>query len=1026
MRRTWMAVAVLAGASSAQEFVWGVHGGGRGLFAAGDVDRDGIGDLLANSSVVWYLSDFIQFTPPLGDTFEHVNLVSGGDGNRITRLDSPTSNEAFGHSAIGGADLDGDGRGEFLVGAPLAVGSVGEVGAVYIYDGATRTQVGRLEGSVPLQRFGWAVRFLPDIDGDRVADIAVGAPGSIDDDTVPGQVRFFSGASLRFRGALAAAPGQRGFGAALCLIDDRRLDGKPKLLIGAPHGGPGYARIHSLVQGRLLSTLSGSADGDRFGFAAADVGDIDRDGIADVVVGAPGGGYARAYRGAGESPLTAIDEALDGRYGDGAGSLQTTRYGWAISSAGDADADGHDDFVIGDPFRARIFVHSGRDGRILGVKAGRDFPEGPFDESSESGFGAALVSLGDVNGDAGPDFAVAAPIFGDDNSSPPIGRITVWSGGMNDRWLPTPADSAATLGDLDQDGKPEFALAGRQRLSVYSTAGGRLLFNRRMPAALGPIRALCGVGDWDGDGTGDLAIGLPEADPGGKVEILSGVDGEWIRELAGPVPDQRFGFALACLGDVSGDGRSDLVVGAPGKGDAVAFIRGHATCPTPGLGSVGTSLPAGAVRVYGGGTGALLREIADTYRNPCTNEHGLFGYSIVAMGDVSGDGAPDFAVGSPKFARLRRGSCCPSGAVTLHSGTSGAVLWANTFGDNGIQAYGFAIAGGAEADFDGDGIGDVVVSNQRSRTCTPCPASGSFQVLSGASGAYIMGFSRENDISYGEGVAFGFAIAAIGDFDGDGRSDLAIGDPARSVNELPGAGSVRIVSGRTGAEILDIRGSSDWDYYGYSFAALGDVTQDGFADLLVGAPANGPDGHSEDRNGLSYARLIYGRPGVVQQDCNQDGVDDRFRPDLFDTDFDRDLRPDRCQLLAVNRTRISISAGGAQKLMIRAGSAHARASYAVLATLSGTAPGFTRDGIHVPINPDALTRYAFTGGDWHEFDDFYGALDVHGTGVAKVVIPPGRLPFATIGTQIRFAAVLLGTSQRLVLASSSMPLELVP
>jgi hypothetical protein len=354
------------------------------------------------------------------------------------------------------------------------------------------------------------------------------------------------------------------------------------------------------------------------------------------------------------------------------------------------------------------------------------------------------------------------------------------------------------------------------------------------------------------------------------------------------------------------------------------------------------------------------------------------------------------------------------------------VIWANTFGDAAIEAYGFALAGGPEADFDGDGVGDIAVSNQRSRTCASCSASGSVQLLSGVSGARLASFESVNDVAYYEGTAFGFAIAAIGDFDGDGRCDLAIGDPALSVNEIQGAGSVRVVSGRTGGEILDIRGSSDWDYYGYSFAALGDVSRDGLADLVVGAPANGPDGRSEYKNGLSYVRLIHGRPSAVVQDCNADGVDDRFRPDLFDTDFDRNGRPDACQLLAVNRTSVSISAGGAQQLLIRAGTAHARAPYAVLATLSGTVPGFTRDGIHVPINPDVLTRYAFTGGVLREFEGFYGLLDVHGTAVAKFVIPPGRLPLATIGAQLRFAAVVFAPSRALALGSGPMPLELVP
>ena len=135
--------------------------------------------------------------------------------------------------------------------------------------------------------------------------------------------------------------------------------------------------------------------------------------------------------------------------------------------------------------------------------------------------------------------------------------------------------------------------------------------------------ALAGVGDVDGDGVPDLAVGAPEQ---GRVFLFSGATGQRLRTLNNPTPQAgaRFGRALAGVGDVDGDGVPDLTVGAPGQD-----VEGRDT--------------QGQVFLFSGATGQQLR----TLNNPTPQAGARFGRELAGVGDVDGDGVSDLAVGAP-------------------------------------------------------------------------------------------------------------------------------------------------------------------------------------------------------------------------------------------------------------------------------------------------------------------------------------------------------------------------------------------
>jgi len=405
------------------------------------------------------------------------------------------------------------------------------------------------------------------------------------------------------------------------------------------------------------------------------------------------------------------------------------------------------------------------------------------------------------------------------------------------------------VGDLDADGFEDFAVGApgaaneTGRVYVYSGRTTAVLHTFDGVAAGDYYGgAVCGVGDADGDGRDDLAIGAPRGVAaqtplsGGYVEVRSGATGALLRTVTGPPEPRGFGAALASGEDFDGDGVNDWILGAPG-------------------GNAG----AGAVYVHSGASGALLR----THLPPGLPPYGFgptLGYAVALAGDVNGDGVSEYAVGAPSVI-VANGSF-----VQLHDGATGLEVW-TAYSVAEDEELGWSID--ALGDVTGDGIGDLVVGARQGGSFGP--AFGRVRVLNGATGAVVAGFGQ------GPGAqpyaSLGFDVVAVGDLNGDGRSEFAAGAPGTNP-PLPNgvfnqARATRIWSITASAtEVLIPQLGDPGDAFGFALAS-GDANGDGLRDLLIGEPYDDDNG---DASGTVHVYTVVRAPiAYCQAQVNSQG-----------------------------------------------------------------------------------------------------------------------------------------------------------
>jgi hypothetical protein len=200
-----------------------------------------------------------------------------------------------------------------------------------------------------------------------------------------------------------------------------------------------------------------------------------------------------------------------------------------------------------------------------------------------------------------------------------------------------------------------------------------------------------------------------------------------------------------------------------------------------------------------------------------------YGQAVAALPDVNGDGLPDFAL-SAYFQR-----------VELHSGADGALLGLR---ENAVLGYGYALANAG--DTDGDGRADLLVGSPvflaNFDYHNPVPSPGFVELLSGADASLL----RRFDEPTGGDEEFGQSLLSLGDVNGDGRADFAIGAPAHVYKAfVKGAndpGHVYAYSGADGSPLWTASGVLPRAGFGVAMSALPDLDADGVPDLAVGAP----------------------------------------------------------------------------------------------------------------------------------------------------------------------------------------------
>jgi MYXO-CTERM domain-containing protein len=467
-----LADTILLGAAAADNL-------GNALGAAGDVNGDGYADLTAGANGV-----------DNGETNEGRAFIYLGSGNTTgLRSGSDFNVEAgvaganLGRAVTNAGDLNGDGFADLVLAAPA-------VDRVLVYLGGPGGPDGTADGDLNVAAggsFGEAIA-AGDVNGDGFGDLAIGAPNFGDGQVDEGRLFLYMGSAggitaatvpLTFDSNLAGALLGTGLG-----MSDVNGDGLADVVAGAPgfaNGQPGEGRVFlflGTLAGVAVATPNATVESDvamaAFGSAVAGAGDVNGDGLGDVVIGAPG--YSNG-------------EAAEGRiyvYHGGASGFSTT----------------------------------------VGIRTEES-------DSAGAALGAAVDGAGDVNGDGFADVVAGAPNFSDGEGEE--GAIFVYHG------------SGSSI--------------GAAALTVQSNvAGANLGFS------------VSGAGSLNGDAFGDVAAGAPgfaspDVDEGAVFVFVStgtgGLPAAPSLTVQGNVAGVELGGALAGAGDVNGDGASDLVIGSP-------------------------------------------------------------------------------------------------------------------------------------------------------------------------------------------------------------------------------------------------------------------------------------------------------------------------------------------------------------------------------------------------------------------------------------------------------------------------------
>lgn len=369
-----------------------------------------------------------------------------------------------------------------------------------------------------------------------------------------------------------------------------------------------------------IHTFTGEAAGDQFGWVSNNVGDIDEDGVDDLILTSPtndfGGfnaGRAYVYSGGDGDELFKVTGQANWRLGSDA------------AGAGDFDNDGTLDVIVGAPFvgAGRAIVYSGVDGSIIHTFTG---------DTSGDQFGYRVNGGGDFNGDGIDDVIIGARF--NDAGGLNSGRAYIYSGVTNALIAAIDGLGAnhnlgagvSFVGDITQPadgrddvvvGAPNAGAGAIGRAYVYAHDGVSAQFEYELdPGAIGNSFGLWfmdGFRDVNNDGTPDIYVNDFNVN---LAHVFSGVDGSHIWTLNG---DGRGGFGIGRLtDDVNNDGYDDMILaawdsnlGAPNGGKAF---------------------------VYSGKDASILETFTHTVANA------QFGFDANGMGDVDGDGKFDYLV----------------------------------------------------------------------------------------------------------------------------------------------------------------------------------------------------------------------------------------------------------------------------------------------------------------------------------------------------------------------------------------------
>ncbi|RFO96304.1 hypothetical protein DIC66_13405 [Rhodoferax lacus] len=870
---------------------------------AGDVNGDGLTDLLiaAYSQQTETGASYVVFGKTNTASVDLASVAAGAGGFVIKGI-SQGDQSGFGVSNAG--DINGDGLGDLLVGAP---GANGKTGATYVVYGKAGTAAIDLaavaagnggfvvNGENPDDKSGGWVSNAGDMNGDGLADMVIGAPYANGKAGKTYVVYGKTGNAAVSLGAVAAGTG--GFvvngmpngktGLMTGTAGDVNGDGLSDLIVGAPgsdanaagtsyiiFGGTQYATTVDLLGDANANTLNGTSAAETFAAGAGN----------DTLVG--GGGADVMYGGAGNDTfvLNASNiAALQSPMGSGGNTVQLARVDGGtgidtIQLSGGASLDLTQVSNVGGATPDNLsrinsveIVDLKSDGaaNILSLQL-KDI----VDMSGMNVFNSGNTSL--VSGSAmGATVAKhQLAVFGNASDALVIDAAgwtntgTVVSYNGHSLVVYNNSSSAAQLlveqgvvSALPTTVTPPQPINPPVNVTNIANGTGGFVING---AAAGDRSgySVSNAGDVNGDGLGDLLVsaykegtlngtdylvfGKADTNAVNLSAVLAGTGGFAIPALAA---GDATGFIVSGAGDVNGDGRADLLVSSSnannGAGKAYV-VYGKADTNTVNLNSVAQGVGGFVMN------GAMANESS--------------GFSINNAGDVNGDGLADLIVGASTGQNLSnipgkayvvfgKTDSSPIDLSAVAAGAGGFVIKESVFGNYG----GWAVSGAG--DVNGDGLADVIVTSQ-----VAAGSAGASYVVFGKSnttaidmssvangvGGFVITGASAGDIS-------GFSVSIAGDVNGDGLADILMGGPGVNGNAgasylvygKAGTGAINLSSVANGVGGFVIKGEMPNDNSGNWVRSAGDMNGDGLADMVIGAP------HADGGAGRTY--VVYGK-----------------------------------------------------------------------------------------------------------------------------------------------------------------------
>ncbi len=588
--------------------------------------------------------------------------------------------------------------------------------------------------------------------------------------------------------------------------------------------------------------LESNQAGALMGRSLASAGDVNGDGYSDVIVGAwnydngqTDEGATFVYHGSATGINTTAAAIVE--------SNQVNAYmGFSVASAGDVNADGYSDVIVGAWNYDSGQTDEGAAFVYHGSATGINTSPAAIVESNQisANMGISVALAGDVNGDGYSDVIVGARYY--DNVQVDEGAAFVYHGsalGINTTAVTMVESnqvsalmgySVASAGDVNGDGYNDVIVGvyfydnGQTDEGVAFVYHGSATGINTTPAATvesnqasaGYGISVASAGDVNGDGYSDVIVGAYNYDNGQTDEgaafvyhgSAAGINTIAVATLENNQTGANMGWSVASAGDVNGDGYSDVIVGAfqydSGQTDeGAAFVY------------------------YGSATGISIAVGATLESNQASAYLGTF---VASAGDVNGDGYSDVIVGAPYY---DNGQTDEGAAFVYHGSASGINTTATAMVESNQADAGMGNSVASAGDVNGDGYSDVIVG---------APYFDNGQTEEGAAFVYHGSATGINTTAAAMvesnflNAYMGFCVSSAGDVNGDGYSDVIVGAP-NSVGPAYGGMFFVYHGSATGINIIaatNLNTGQGW--MGYSVASAGDLNGDGYSDVIVGAP----------------------------------------------------------------------------------------------------------------------------------------------------------------------------------------------